>query len=118
MIAQALGRGGPDPQGAKSGGVITASGATSASGWDFCACALEADGLPDVAVCVRLAEVCAHMRACDFDAAERTLQVIPKHPLDTAAMCALPKAGAEYNERSACVHLPKCKTYRLGTPVY
>ncbi|CAL8462770.1 g2303 [Coccomyxa elongata] len=50
LIAPALSRGGRGPQSAKSGG------ATSASGWDFCACALAAEGLPDLAVRVRLAE--------------------------------------------------------------
>ena len=68
---------------------MAASAATSASGWDFCACALAAEGFPDLAVCVHLAEACAHMRACDFDAALRTLQVVPFHTLDIAAMFAV-----------------------------
>ncbi|BDA50862.1 Intraflagellar transport protein 88 homolog [Coccomyxa sp. Obi] len=94
LIAPALGRGELDSHGAKPGGAMDPQGAksggsTSASGWDFCAGALAAEGFADLAVCVRLAEACAHMRACDFDAAERTLQDLESGNLQGSGQAAV-----------------------------
>lgn len=58
-----------EPHPARSGS------ATSADGWGWCADALAAAGLQQVADEAHMAAICAHMQEFKFESAEQTLQV-------------------------------------------
>lgn len=58
-----------EPHPARSGSV------TSADGWGWCADALAAAGLQQLADEAHMAAICAHMQEFKFQSAEQTLQV-------------------------------------------